>query len=99
VGRDPVDTRVLNGFNVSRSPDIFTVTDPYYMFNAGGTTHGSPYGYDTHVPVAFLGAPWIHAGSYAGTVGVEDIAPTLATLLAIETPSGNTGRVLTEMLK
>jgi hypothetical protein len=99
VGRDPVDTRVLNGFNVSRSPDIFTVTDPYYMFNAGGTTHGSPYGYDTHVPVAFLGAPWIHAGSYAGTVGVEDIAPTLATLLAIETPSGNTGRVLTEILK
>jgi hypothetical protein len=99
LGRDPVDTRVRNGFNPARSPDIFTVTEPYYMFSAAGTTHGSPYGYDTHVPVAFLGPAWIRAGSYAGTVGVEDIAPTLATLLGIETPSGNMGRVLTEMLK
>jgi len=98
LGRDPVDNRIRNGFNQARSPDIFTVTDPYYMFNATGTTHGSPYGYDTHVPVIFLGSS-ITAGSYAGTIGVEDIAPTLATLLAIETPSGNMGRVLTEMLK
>lgn len=99
VGKDPVDTRVSNGFNAERGPDIFTVTEPYYMFNATGTTHGSPYGYDTHVPVIFLGTDRIRAGSYSGTIGVEDIAPTLATLLAIETPSGNRGRVLTEMLK
>jgi predicted AlkP superfamily pyrophosphatase or phosphodiesterase len=99
VGRDPVDTRVRNGFNTARGPDVFAVTDPYYMFTATGTTHGSPYGYDTHVPVIFLGMARIRAGSYAGTIGVEDIAPTLATLLAIETPSGNMGRVLTEMLK
>jgi len=99
LGRDPVDTRVRNGFNPARSPDVFTVTEPYYMFIASGTTHGSPYGYDTHVPVIFLGSSRIRAGSYAGTVGVEDIAPTLATLLAVETPSGNMGRVLTEMLK
>ena len=93
-----MDNRVRNGFNPARGPDIFTVTEPYYMFSATGTTHGSPYGYDTHVPVIFLGSS-IQAGSYAGTIGVEDIAPTLATLLAIETPSGNMGRVLTEMLK
>lgn len=99
LGRDPVDTRVRNGFNLERGPDIFTVTEPYYMFNAIGTTHGSPYGYDTHVPVIFLDPARIRAGSYAGSIGVEDIAPTLATLLAIETPSGNMGRVLTEMLK
>src|SRR5579872_4585751 len=99
LGRDPVDNRVRNGFNAARGPDVFTVTDPYYMFTATGTTHGSPYGYDTHVPVIFLGTARIRAGTYAGTIGVEDIAPTLATLLAIETPSGNMGRVLTEMLK
>ena len=98
LGSDPVDTRVRNGFNLERGPDIFTVTEPYYMFSATGTTHGSPYGYDTHVPVIFLGSG-IRAGSNAGTIGVEDIAPTLATLLAIETPSGNMGRVLMEMLK
>jgi hypothetical protein len=99
LGRDPVDTRVRNGFNAARGPDVVTVTDPYYMFTATGTTHGSPYGYDTHVPVIFLGSSRIRAGSYTETIGVEDIAPTLATLLAIEPPSGNMGRVLTEMLK
>jgi len=98
LGRDPVDTRVRNGFHPARGPDVVTVTDPYYLFSASGTGHGSPYGYDIHVPVVFLGSQ-IRAGSYAGTVGVEDIAPTLATLLAVETPSGNMGRVLTEMLK
>ncbi len=100
LGSDPVDMRVRNGFNPARGPDIFTVTEPYYMFSATGTTHGSPYGYDSHVPVIILGpAAQVRAGSYPRTVGVEDIAPTLATLLAIETPSGNMGRVLTEMLK
>ena len=98
AGRDPVDTRVRNGFNLARSGDIFTVTEPYYIFDATGTTHGSPYEYDTHVPVIFLGSGF-RAGSYPGNIGVEDIAPTLATLLAIETPSGSMGRVLTEMLK
>ena len=99
LGLDPVDTRVRNGFNAARGPDVFTVTDPYYMFSATGTTHGSPYGYDTHVPVIFLGSARIRAGSYAGTIGVEDIAPTLATLLGVEIPSGNMGHVLTEILK
>jgi hypothetical protein len=75
-----------------------TVTDPYYLFTATGTTHGSPYEYDTHVPVVFLGAG-VRAGSYPGSIGVQDIAPTLSTLLAIQAPSGNMGRVLTEMLK
>jgi len=99
-GTDPVDVRVRNGFNAARGPDIFTVTEPYYLFSATGTGHGSPYEYDTHVPVIFLDpGSRIQPGNYAGPVGVEDIAPTLATLLAIEPPSGNMGRVLIEMLK
>jgi hypothetical protein len=100
IGHDQVDNRVRNGFNAMRAPDIFTVTEPYYIFNASGTTHGSPYEYDSHVPVIFLGpAARIRAGSYPGAIGVQDVAPTLATLLKIETPSGSMGRVLTEILK
>ena len=34
LGQDPVDTRVRNGFNLARGPDVFTVTDPYYMFSS-----------------------------------------------------------------
>ena len=100
VSRDTVDSRIQNGFNPARSPDVFTVADPYYLFVAGGTTHGSPYAYDTHVPVIFLGSTaHIRAGSYPGNITVQDIAPTLATLLGIQTPSGSMGRVLIEMLK
>jgi hypothetical protein len=97
-GGDSVDNRVRNGFNLARSPDIVAVTDPYYIFSGSGTSHGTPYEYDTHVPVIFLGPP-IRTGSYPGAIGVEDVAPTLAALLAIKAPSGNMGRVLTEMLK
>jgi predicted AlkP superfamily pyrophosphatase or phosphodiesterase len=98
LGTDPVDQRVRNGFNPARSGDIFTVTEPYWLFNASGTSHGSPFDYDTHVPVIFLG-PQIRAGSYHRNVGVQDVAPTLASILGIETPSGSMGRVLDEMLR
>ena len=98
IGSDPIDICVRNGFNLARAPDVFAVADPYYIFVGSGTSHGSPYEYDTHVPVMFLGAG-IRAGSYAGNIAVQDIAPTLSTLLAIKAPSGNMGRVLTEMLK
>jgi arylsulfatase A-like enzyme len=50
-----------------------------------------------HVPVVFLGAQ-VRPGKYNGNVAVNDIAPTLATILEIETPSGSIGRVLDEML-
>src|SRR4029078_2952920 len=98
-GNDPVDLRGRNGFNPRRSPDIFTVTEPYYIFNATGTTHGSPYDYDTHVPVIFLGLARIKAGSHAETIGVEDLAPTLASLLGIGAPSGSMGHVLARITK
>jgi arylsulfatase A-like enzyme len=63
-----------------------------------GTTHFSPYDYDKHVPILFMG-PGIKAGRYNSNVSPVDIAPTLATMLSIETPSGSSGRVLTEMLQ
>ena len=61
------------------------------------TGHASPYSYDTHVPVIFMGTG-VRAGQYDGAIAVNDIAPTLATMLEIETPSGSVGRVLTEIL-
>ncbi len=99
LGQDPIDLRIRNGFFPGRSPDIFAVTEPYYLFNATGTSHGSPYEYDTHVPAIFLGSVRIRPGTYPENIGVQDIAPTLAALLGIEPGSGNMGRVLTEMLK
>jgi hypothetical protein len=50
------------------------------------------------VPILFLGGA-VRAGRYNRNVMVNDIAPTLATILDVETPSGSVGRVLDEMLK
>ena len=95
---DTVGVRARDGFNAARSGDVIVVHDPYWIAGGSGTTHGSPFGYDTHVPLLFLGAQ-IRAGRYDGNVTPNDIAPTLATMLDVETPSGSTGRVLLEMLK
>jgi hypothetical protein len=96
--KDAVGQKVANGFHWRRGPDVELIPDPYWMVRAEkGTGHASPYSYDTHVPVIFLGAG-IRAGQYHASIAVNDIAPTLATMLEIETPSGSIGRVLTEIL-
>jgi hypothetical protein len=98
VPGDEITRRVFNGFNVRRSPDLSFVMEPYWVITSSrATSHGSPFVYDSHVPIVFLG-PWVRAGRYHNTVAVNDIAPTLATLLDIEIPGGSVGRVLTEML-
>ena len=83
----------MNGFYSKRSGDLNIVFEPGYMGGTSGTTHFSPWNYDRHVPVLLMGRE-IKAGRYDETVQVNDIAPTLATLLDIQTPSGSSGRVL-----
>ncbi len=96
---DEITQRVVNGFNLRRGPDLEVIPDPYWFVSGGssGISHALPFGYDVHVPVIFLGAG-IRAGRYNQTILVNDIAPTLATMLDIETPAGSVGRVLNEIL-
>jgi predicted AlkP superfamily pyrophosphatase or phosphodiesterase len=94
---DFIARAVANGYNPKRSGDLYVILEPGYMMGSSGTTHSSPYAYDRHVPVLFMG-PGIKAGRYNATIAPNDIAPTLATLLDIQTPSGSSGRVLVEML-
>jgi hypothetical protein len=96
VPGDETSRRVMNGFNPKRSPDLSILPDPYWIVGTAVTTHGTTYGYDSHVPIVFLG-PGIRAGRYYRPVIVNDIAPTLAAVLRVETPSGAVGRVLSEM--
>jgi predicted AlkP superfamily pyrophosphatase or phosphodiesterase len=97
VQQDAIGRAVSLQFFGPRSPDLFVVTEPYYMFDATGTTHGTPYDYDTHVPLLILGAG-IKPGSYSRTVAINDVAPTLSTILGVETPSGSVGHALGEIL-
>jgi arylsulfatase A-like enzyme len=87
---------VANGFFAQRSPDLEVLLDPYWVAGNTPASHSTPFGYDTHVPLVFLGAS-IRPGRYDRPVTINDVAPTLATLLAVETPAGSVGRTLAEI--
>jgi arylsulfatase A-like enzyme len=97
VPPDPWSRRVLLSFDRERSGDVEVLLEPYWMSAAAGTTHGAAYSYDTHIPLMVMG-PGIRRGRFDRTVVLNDLAPTLATLLGIETPSGASGRALDEIL-
>jgi hypothetical protein len=98
VQHDPVSNRVARSFNSERSGDLEILLEPYWIRTAEGTTHGTPYSYDTHIPLIFLG-PWVRPGRYPENVTLNDLAPTLATILQIQMPSGSVGRVLGEIIQ
>jgi hypothetical protein len=98
VSTDRVAQRVLRGFNAQRSGDLEIVLEPYWMRQTTGTTHGTPYNYDAHIPLILMGSR-IKAGEYSDHVALNDLAPTVATLLHVETPAGSSGRVLTEAIR
>ena len=83
-----------------RVPDIQVVLEPFALVNReqGGTTHGSPHSYDTHVPLIFFG-PAFRPGIYREQVSPIDLAPTLAAALGINPPARATGKVLTQALR
>jgi len=87
-----------------RSGDLLIVPKPYWLSTSGsaekprdyGTGHGTPYYYDQHVPIIFMG--WgIQRGEYFGAITPADIAPTLASLCGI-TLGTRDGRILSEAL-
>ncbi|MDQ1593170.1 MAG: hypothetical protein QOG71_3797 [Pyrinomonadaceae bacterium] len=98
---DNIGRRVLHGFHPRRSGDVIMVQEPFKYFSEGTfaipATHGSPYSYDTHVPLIIMGQG-VAAGRYAQASTPADIAPTLASILRIQAPSNTVGRVLVEGL-
>jgi predicted AlkP superfamily pyrophosphatase or phosphodiesterase len=98
-GRVPSDLfsqRVLRSFNPRRSGDLEILLDPYWIRQTAGTTHGSPYDYDAHIPLIFMGHG-IRAGRYLQAAAMNDVAPTVAAWLQVTPPAGSVGRVLVEM--
>lgn len=80
-----------------RSGDLILIYEPYWLASPLATTHGSPYPYDSKVPVVLYGAG-IASGRHATPTTPADIAPTLAFLSGVEM-SETDGRVLTEALE
>ena len=95
----PIANSVANGFFPPRNGNLIVVPRPFYLFGEGVTaSHGTPYSYDTHVPVILFGTG-VAAGSYATVSSPADIAPTLSLLLKVEKPSNAVGRILTEAIR
>lgn len=91
---DELGARMRLSFNAARSGDVFWQPKPYWIDKGkSGTTHGSPYNYDTHVPMLWFGVG-VKPGRYARRVGVDDLAPTLARILGVPAPARAEGRVL-----
>jgi predicted AlkP superfamily pyrophosphatase or phosphodiesterase len=93
---------ILRNFHPKRSGDIYLVFEPNVFINdfdglKVASTHGSPWRYDTYVPVIFAGAG-LMAAKVSRAVTPYDIAPTLASYLNVKPPSGAVGRPLSEVL-
>jgi hypothetical protein len=101
---DVVARRVHHGFSPKRSGDVIVVLEPYNILatlpddptdSRLTTTHGSPYSYDTHVPLIIMGKDF-QAGSYLQAASPADIATSVAKALNIQSPSCSVGRILVE---
>ncbi|ARN75753.1 alkaline phosphatase family protein [Oceanicoccus sagamiensis] len=94
---------VVNNHNPQRSGDIFVVFEPYSFINdmdglVVAAHHGSPWKYDTHVPVIFAGNK-LKAQQVARKIHTVDIAPTLSAFIGAKIPSGSDGDILKEVVK
>lgn len=96
-----INRAVLNNFNPNRSGDIYLVFEPHWFIaDFDGlhvsSTHGSPWRYDTFVPIAFAGMQ-IPARHVYRRVLTVDIVPTLSAFLGVKPPSGAAGVPLLEV--
>ena len=98
VPNDRIGNRVVRSYNAQRSGDLEIILEPYWMRQAQGTTHGTPYSYDAHIPLILMGRR-IKPGEYSQAAALNDLAPTISTLLGVEIPAASSGRVLTEALR
>lgn len=97
-----VEQRVWNNYNERRSGDVYVVLDSNVYVNdfdglTVAATHGSPWNYDTFVPVFFAGHG-IKNATVNRPVTPYDIAPTLSARVGIKAPSGSVGQPLGEVL-
>lgn len=94
---DPVARRWLHHFNPGEIDLAVTLTR-MSIATLNAATHGSPYNYDTHVPIIFYGAG-VRQGVYGNTVRTVDIAPTLAALLGVRPLEKLDGVVLRQAIR
>ncbi len=99
---DGLDLLVINGFMPQRCGDILYTLKPGYFEAEGtyvgkGTTHGSGWNYDTHVPVLLFGQGVVH-GEVVRKTAVADIVPTVCMIVGCALPDAAVGQPVPEVI-
>ena len=97
VAPDALGRRYLHSYSPYGGWWVLARPAPFVLAGTG-TSHGTSYFYDPHVPLILYGLPFA-PGVYRTPSEPVDMAPTLASLLGINAPSASAGRVLTEALR
>lgn len=101
---DKLGLSFQRSFHALRSGDVLFVLAPYYLQGEAAAGHGSPWDYDTHVPLMLLSfgnvptAKAVRHGRFERQVSPASIAPTLAKLLGVESPAACMEPLLLEAL-
>lgn len=95
---DPFAAMFFNGYDRKQNGQLIVLPESGTMFyKKTGTTHGSTFTYDTHVPLLFYG--WnIPSGRSSKKYSITNIAPTLSQKINISLPSGTPAEILPEIL-
>jgi predicted AlkP superfamily pyrophosphatase or phosphodiesterase len=98
-GGDALKNMIQQGFDPQRSGDVVYVIDPGFIeYGMTGTTHGSPFTYDTHVPAIFYGFG-VQPGETFARQHITDIAPTVSMLSGISIPDAATGNPIEKAIR
>jgi len=89
---------IAKGYDSSENGDLVILDKPAYIeYGKTGTSHGTAYSYDTHVPLLFFG--WnIKPGENYKRKEITEIAPTLAQKIKVAFPNATEAEVLFEIL-
>jgi len=109
ITESPIQNQIRRSFHPTRSGNIHMVPEQYWFLHSTeeaekmgigsiAAIHGSPWAYDTFVPIFFAGHG-VPAQVIRRRVAPTDIASTIAAYLAAKYPSGSVGTVLEEIFR
>ena len=95
---DPLSVLLRRSIRPGRGGDLFVLIGENVLIHdqPTGTSHGTHWDYDTHVPLVFWGRG-VRAGRFSAAASPMDIAPTLGRLLGVGYAAGDGGALRTEV--
>lgn len=97
IVRSGLVNRIQLGYKTGLSGDvIYMLPSGFIEYGMQGTTHGSVYNYDAHVPALFFGYG-IKTGETSQVYDITDLAPTVCSIVRIPVPSASIGKVITSV--